>query len=77
MMVKTVKVVLWFGRLTLFLMTVQYPAVIVVGKGLIHVIAMSGLSILEGTILRMSLDHVSKGLNEPLRSGVFFMNHKW
>ena len=65
-MVKTVKVVLWFGRLTFLLMTVQYPTVIVVGKGLIRVIAMSGLSILEGTILKMSLDHVSKGLNEPL-----------
>ena len=66
MMVKAMKVVLWFGRLTFLLMTVQYPTVIVVGKGLIRVIAMSGLSILEGPILRMSLDHVSKGLNEPL-----------
>ena len=52
MMVKAVKVVLWFGRLTFLLMTVQYPTVIVVGKGLIRVIAMNGLSISEGTILR-------------------------
>ena len=59
-MVKTVKVVLWFGRLTFLLMTVQYPTVIVVGKGLIRVIAMSGLSISGDTILRMSLDYVSK-----------------
>ena len=50
-MVEAVKVVLWFERLTFLLMTVQYPTVIVVGKGLIRVIAMSGLSILGGPIL--------------------------
>ena len=59
-MVKAMQIVLWFGRLTFLLMTVQYPTVIVVGKGLIRVIAMSGLSILEGHILRISQDHVSK-----------------
>ena len=51
-MVEAVKVVVWFERLTLLLMTVQYPTVKVVGKGLIRVIAMSELSISEGTILR-------------------------
>ena len=65
-MVKVVMVVFWVGRLSFLLMTVQYPTVIVVSKGLIRVIAMSGLSILEGTILRISLDHISKGLNERL-----------
>ena len=60
MMVKAVKVVLWFGRLTFLLMTAQYPTVMVVGKGLIRVIAMSGLSISEGTILRISQDHILK-----------------
>ena len=51
-MVKDVNIVLWFERLTLLLMTVQYPTVKVVGKGLIRVIAMSRLSISEDTILR-------------------------
>ena len=51
-MIKAMKVVLWFGRLTFLLMIVQYTTVIVVGKGLIRVIAMNGLSILEGPILR-------------------------
>ena len=60
MMVEAVKVVLWCERLTFLLMTVQYPAVTVVGKGLIHVIAMSRLSISEGTTLRIIQDHVFK-----------------
>ena len=59
-MVKDVMVVFWFGRLSFLLMTVQYPTVIVVGKGLIRVIAMSGLSISEDPILRIIQDHISK-----------------
>ena len=51
-MVKAVMVIFWVGRLSFLLMTLQYPTVIVVSKGLIRVIAMSGLSISEDTILR-------------------------
>ena len=72
MMVKAVKVVLWFGRLTFLLMTVQYPTVIVVGKGLIRVIAMIGLSILEGPILRIIQDHVSKRTKRTFELSLLF-----
>ena len=71
-MVKDVKVVLWFGRLTFLLMTVQYPTLIVVGKGLIRVIAMSRLSILEGTILRISQDHIPKRTKQTFELSLLF-----
>ena len=71
-MVKAMQVVLWFRRLTFLLMTVQYPTVIVVGKGLIRVIARNGLSILGGTILRIIQDHVSKRTKRTFELSLLF-----